>query len=462
MEPWNVKGSRTAQDFVRAAIELCADCDTCRDLIEQECRCFPELYRLYDGQVESGAPIPDAKLRSLAEACTYCGLCPCPEIPAWLTEAKAQYAEREGLPRGVRLMVDVPRLARACGTFPRVAEAMQRSSLLAPVIRSVGRIHRERTLPGFARESFFQWAARNGLTERKEGEHHATYFAGCTAGYLFPEVGRAVVAVLQRNGLTVHVPSQQCCGMPFLVEGDRASAVRKVRANVELLLRSVRVGDDVLTSCPTCGFMMKVLLKEKAYYSEEYQRSVGSADDELRVPDPASGTLNVVKRSQYRGILKDDGFFASVPALERIGVADHVRDAGEYLTRLRAEGRLDTGFAPITSRVAYFAPCHQRQQRMGRPYLELLRLVPGLTVEQVGETECCGMGGNFGFKASHHEASLAVGRPVFERIERLAPDAVVTDCLSCRLQFRHALRYPVFHPMELLSRAYRSTSGPAD
>ena len=66
------------------------------------------------------------------------------------------------------------------------------------------------------------------------------------------------------------------------------------------------------------------------------------------------------------------------------------------------------------------------------------------------------MGGNFGFKADFHEKSLAVGQPVMEKIREKAPRAIVTDCLSCQLQFRHALPYPVLHPMELLARAYRA------
>jgi glycerol-3-phosphate dehydrogenase subunit C len=105
--------------------------------------------------------------------------------------------------------------------------------------------------------------------------------------------------------------------------------------------------------------------------------------------------------------------------------------------------------------MAYFAPCHQREQKMGRPYLDLLALIPGLTVELVGDTECCGMGGNFGFKADFHEQSLAVGRPLMAKIRKRDPQAIITDCMSCRLQFGHSLPYPVFHPLEILVRAYR-------
>jgi glycerol-3-phosphate dehydrogenase subunit C len=440
---------------MRAAVEYCADCTSCQDLMEEECRLFAELFPLE--WIRGQEPLSDATVRKLADCCTYCGLCPCPEIPARLMEGKSAYVEEEGLPLSVRLLADVPRLARLCGTFPRVCEALQSSKQVQPLLRRIGRTHPDRAFPRFARESFFKWAARTGRTERqKEGRRQAAYFAGCTVGYLFPEVGRAVVSVFERNGVPVYVPPQQCCGMPFLVEGDQPHALAKAESNVQRLLEVRRAGDDIVSSCPTCGFFLKVLLKENAYYSDEYQRSVHAGEDELRIPNPygGCGSFSVMSRSTYREVLKDDGCFSSIPPLERIEVAENVLDAGDYLALLLAQGQLDTRFAPIAERIAYFPPCHQRTQTRMRPYADLLALIPGMTVQIVGEDACCGMGGSVGFKADVHEASLEVGRPLFESIEKLAPDAIVTDCLSCRLQFNHALEYPVFHPMEILARAY--------
>jgi glycerol-3-phosphate dehydrogenase subunit C len=444
----------TGREAMRDAVEYCADCTSCMDLMEGECRFFAELFPLE--WIRGQEPISDATVRKLAEYCTYCGLCPCPEIPAKLTEGKSAYVEEEGLPLSVRLLTDVPRLARLCGTFPRVYEALQSSRQVQPLLRKISRVHPDRTFPRFAKESFFTWAARTGHTDREDGRRHAAYFAGCTVGYLFPEVGRAVVAVLERNGLPVYVPPQECCGMPFLVEGDQRRALAKAESNVRQLLEARRAGDDIVSSCPTCGFFLKVLLKENAYYSDAYQRSVDAGDDEIRIPtrEGGPGSFNVMSRPTYGDVLKDDGHFSSIPPLERIEVAENVLDTGDYLARLLAQGQLDTRFAPIAERIAYFPPCHQRTQEKARPYADLLRLIPELSIQVVGEDACCGMGGSVGFKADVHEASLEVGRPLFESLEKLAPDAIVTECLSCRLQFNHALQYPVFHPMEILARAY--------
>ncbi len=308
-------------------------------------------------------PVSEQDLRQLAELCTLCGLCPCPRIPMAVMEAKSCYVDDQGLPLTTRLLSDVPRLARLCGTFPRITAAFQASPTLGSLLNRVAGLHPQRRLPAFARESFFHWAEQKGLT-RRPGEGRVAYFAGCTAGYLFPGIGRALVEVLERNGLRVFVPSQECCGMPHLVEGDRGATLQRAGANLQHLLAAAAAGDDLVTSCPTCGFFLQELLKERAVYSEAQ-----AGADELKVPDPNAGEAGhrVLKKSMYQEILKDDGYFSSLDPLKRIDLAGRLTDAGAYLARLHGEGRLDTTFQPLPQRLVYFAPCHQREQKMGDP-----------------------------------------------------------------------------------------------
>ena len=452
--------AKTPQGTIRDVIELCADCDTCRPLMEEDCAFFPELYRLWDREKDAGVPISAADLRCLVELCTVCGLCPCPRIPADLMEAKGRYIEEEGLPLATRLLIDVPRMARLCGSFPRLTQAVQSSKPLGTLLRKAIRIHPDRQLPSFPKQNFFQWAALKGLTHRKEGGRNVAYFAGCTAGYLFPQVGRAVVEVLERNEVTVYLPAQECCGIPYFVEGDRAATLDRVRANLGPLLAAIRAGDALVSSCPTCGYFMKRLLRERAYYSPAYQKSINAGEDEIMAPVGRAKTHWVLKKSLYKDILKDDGYFLDIDPMARIDLAEHLKDAGEFLAALHAEGRFDTGFSPLAQRMVYFAPCHQRELKIGSPYLELLELVPGLSVDPLEGIDCCGMGGNFGFKTAFHDKSLAVGEPLMARIAAKCPEAIITDCMSCALQFRHALPYPVYHPMEILALAYRGGKSP--
>jgi len=49
--------------IARKIVADCADCDCCRPIMDEACLFFPELYRLYDRQVETGQPIAAAELR---------------------------------------------------------------------------------------------------------------------------------------------------------------------------------------------------------------------------------------------------------------------------------------------------------------------------------------------------------------------------------------------------------------
>jgi glycerol-3-phosphate dehydrogenase subunit C len=450
----------TNHDFIktiRRVMDACADCDTCRFLMEESCLLFPELYRLYDSEKEQGRPAGEEELRKLSELCTLCGLCPCPDIRLDVIRSKTERVRARGMPLPIRLLADVQRFGQASALAPAfLKRALTYPALLRLVQKATG-IHPQRRLPRLPKESFFAWAHRTGLDHAPEQGPKVAYFAGCSAGYLFPELAMAAVTVMARNGLSVFVPPQQCCGMPTLLEGDEKTTTQRVRFNLKTLLQAAREGYDIVCSCPTCGYLMKILLKEKSFYSQAYQRQVGAGADEIKVPadDRCGGGFVSLKKSMYQSILKDDGFFSGFNPLQRIALSEKVLDLGELLGRLLRNGSFDAGFGELRGRMVYYAPCHQREQGIKSPYLPLLKRIPGLKVAPIGNSmDCCGMGGSLGFKKDFHDASTLLAQPLIRKIEAAAPDAVITDCLSCRLQFQHLLPYKVFHPVEILSGAY--------
>ena len=82
-------------------VDECADCDVCRFLMDSDCLMFPELYRLYDREKESGEKITSGELRHLVDLCNFCALCPCPPVRANIIEAKTRFIDRDGLKFGV-------------------------------------------------------------------------------------------------------------------------------------------------------------------------------------------------------------------------------------------------------------------------------------------------------------------------------------------------------------------------
>ncbi len=454
--------------IARRVVMDCADCDCCRPIMDESCLFFPELYRLYDKEVETGQRISSEDLRQLVEKCNFCALCPCPNIRADIIRAKTRFAERDGLEFGVRAVADVARIGKICGAFPALSNRLLRSDIAGGLIKMALGIHRDRKVPQFPEESFTTWARKKNLHVKPDpsAERKAAYFAGCTARYLFPGVAQATVEVLQRNGTEVFCPEQKCCGMPSFLEGDRNLTMEFAGHNLGVLAETLQDGYDILCSCPTCSFMLRSLLGEGAYYSHEYQQSAGGDPKFIMVPArPKPGgalerKMEVFDKTIFKNILKDEGYFSALDPMQRVALAEKTFDVGEYLLRRHRSGELDTGFAPVRGRAVYFPPCHQREQEFGQPYLELLGLIPGLKLDAIqGNLYCCGLAGVMGFKRDFHEASLALGGRLIAKIREMNPEILVTDCLSCRLQFNQMLPCTVKHPIELLADSYRRAAG---
>ena len=451
------------ENTIREVVDACSDCDVCRFLMDASCLFFPELFRLFDKEMETGETISADELRDLVDLCNFCALCPCPNIRADVIRAKTQFIDRDGLKFGVRTLEDVERIGKLCGTFPHITNRLFQNEWSGNLLKKIMGIHGGRTVPQFPDQNFPAWAKRNRLKTKstQTARRKVAYFAGCTARYLFPDVPRAAVEVLKNSGIEVYYPDQKCCGMPTMLEGDRQLTLDFVRFNVERLIEVVQDGYDIVCSCPTCGYMLRNVLSEGAYYSQEYQTSLGTDETHLTVP-ARSGSTNPggqefvrLKKIMYQDILKDDGYFSSISPHKRIRVAENTYDLGEYLAKLHDAAALQTDFGPVSGKMVYYPPCHLREQDIERPYLGLLALIPDLTLEQVDSSlYCCGMAGIMGFKREFHRSSMKMGSPLMAKIKAMNPDKLVTDCLSCRLQFNQMAPYKVYHPIEILKEAY--------
>lgn len=70
------------------------------------------------------------------------------------------------------------------------------------------------------------------------------------------------------------------------------------------------------------------------------------------------------------------------------------------------------------------------------------------------------MGGSLGYKKNFHDQSMRLTALLIKKIQADGPQAVITDCLSCRLQFQYLLPYLVYHPVEVLSYVCKEASHP--
>jgi Fe-S oxidoreductase len=246
--------------------------------------------------------------------------------------------------------------------------------------------------------------SKEALKRQGKMDKKIAYFAGCTANYIEPEIGKATILVLEKNGFRPVFPKQQCCAIPQLFYGNRRSFFRHAEANV----RSLASEDcDIVTACTSCALAIK----------RDYPRLLNSQ--------------------------------------EARAVAARTYDIIEYLVMLNAGNQLDTAFHAINLNLLYHAPCHLRTlgQKLITNRLELLRLIPGTSVKWI-DRGCCGMAGTFGVKRSNYALSTAIGQALFEEIKRLAPDRVITECPGCKMQIGQGTGITVTHPIHIIKEAY--------
>lgn len=415
-------GSALAKDAERV-FDICNGCRRCFNL----CPSFDVLFKRIDASDGEVTALKPETLKETADLCYYCKLCynHCPycpphayalDFPRLMVRAKAQQARRSGPRLRDRLLANTVLIGRLGGRFAPIANWAARVRPLRILAEWLVGIHRDRNLPRFAFRSFARWfaddagAATGGAGGRRLREStgapstSVVLFYTCYVNHHDPEIGRASVQVLQQNGLQVTCPEQDCCGMPYFDTGEVDKIVALARRNIDRLLPYVEQGCKIVVPMPTCSLMLK---------------------------------------KEYPELLGDE-------ASRRVAAA--TLDLSEYLMQLEAAGRLSKAFKAMQARVLYQVPCHLRDQNIGYKARDLLRLIPGVTVEVV--ERCSGHDGSFGVKQEYYQISLQIGRKAFDAVEKTQPDRVVTDCPLSALQLEQATGRPASHPIQLVKEAY--------
>jgi L-lactate dehydrogenase complex protein LldE len=186
-------------------------------------------------------------------------------------------------------------------------------------------------------------------------------FATCLVDGLFPDVGRATVALLERLGHQVEFPMRQtCCGQMHVNTGYPAQAVPLVRNYVDAF-----AGYEAIVA-------------------------------------PSGSCVGAIRHQHAQ--LADKAGDATLSAAAR-ETAARTYELSEFLVDVL--GVTDVG-ATFPHRVTYHPTCHSlRLLRVGdRPY-RLLQEVRGLDLVELPDAEsCCGFGGTFALKNPDVSAAM--------------------------------------------------------
>jgi L-lactate dehydrogenase complex protein LldE len=176
-------------------------------------------------------------------------------------------------------------------------------------------------------------------------------FITCLVDTLFPGVGRATVALLERSGVDVDVPLEQtCCGQMHQNAGHPVESTRLMRRTIGAFADA----ELVVTPSPSCA----------AQVTHHYPRLAA-----------ASGDAGLEREARL--------------------LASRTRELSTFL--LDDLGVTDIGAPAFPHAVTYHPTCHGlRLAHIGDRPQRLLRTVPGIELRDLPDaTACCGFGGTF-------------------------------------------------------------------
>ncbi|HET8999016.1 MAG TPA: anaerobic glycerol-3-phosphate dehydrogenase subunit C [bacterium] len=398
---------------VELSLDACIKCNICvsycppakvTDLFPGPKYAGPQAQRFRSPR----GPSPDASV-DYCSGCRVCNLvCPAGVRIAELNaKARARmYRDRGGVPLRNRLLGRSELLGRLAHPVAPLANYLLHNPISRWLADAWLGIDRRAPLPRFSLHTF-PGPVRSKWSPASNPRRRVVYFHGCATRYYEPWIGRAAVAVLERNGMEVVIPPQNCCSLPMLSNGEFDAARRYYDGNLRTLAPLAEAGCEIVGTSTSCT----LTLKEEA--------------PDLLEADSDAGRL----------------------------VAASTSDICEYLVRLHEAGALDTAFRPLELSVLYHAPCQLNAHRVGHPAADLMRLIPGLTVIE-SEHPCCGIAGTYGLKKEKYAIGMAVGQPLFDRVQQSGARLSVCDSETCRWQIVHGTGLPSVHPIEILAWSY--------
>ena len=404
--------------------DICHGCRRCVSL----CDSYPTLFDLVD---ESSTMEVDGVAKEdfwkVVDQCYLCDLCyqtKCPYVPPheWnldfphvMLRAKAIQFKKGERKLSHRLLSNT-KVTASVGTLPvmdKVINASNRSKGVRKVMEKVMDLHPDAHLPDF-HASTLRKREKNrtpvaaDVKEAGPTRGKVALFATCYCNVNTPDIGQDIIEVFEHNGIPVRLTEkEECCGMPKLEQGDLETVDKYKRTNIPQLVKLIDEGWDIIAGIPSCVLMFK---------------------QELPLMYPDDADVQKVKQ--------------------------HIFDPFEYLVHRHKAGLFNTDFRNPLGKVVWQVPCHQRVQNIGPKTRDILSLVPDTQVEMI--ERCSGHDGTYGVRAGTYEKSQKIARPVVNRVKKMEPDYLVSDCPMAATQIANNLDLPngESNPLTILRKAY--------
>ncbi len=278
-------------------------------------------------------------------------------------------------------------------------------SLTKSVMHTTIGVDKHRTFPKYTSQTFEDWYNKEAKPIQQNFPRQISYFHGCYVNYNFPQLGKDFVKVMNAIGYGVHLlDKEKCCGVAYIANGMSRKAAKNGEVNMNAMKNSLARGRQILTTSSTCTFTM---------------------------------------RNEYEHLLHLDNAVAK----------SSLWLATCFIYRLVESGKVKLAFrSDYKKRIAYHTACHMEKLGWAIYSTGLLKMIPGLELVML-DSQCCGIGGTYGFKKENYKVSQAIGSSLFKQIKESEVDYVTTDCETCKWQIEMSTGVMVQNPISVIAEA---------
>lgn len=351
--------------------------------------------------------------------CITCGRCKtvCPgkvNIPELIVEMRRRLVKDKGMPLIQKTAFSVIGNRRLFHSLLRAGYLAQKPFAREGFIRHLpmffSGLTEFRSLPVVAEEPFRDKIKK--IKQPKTAEKVA-FFSGCAIDFVYPQIGEAVVKVINKAGYEVVFPEEQsCCGTPFRGSGAYDLAAASAIENIKALQKDGAA--YVVTACASCASALKM----------EFMH-----------------VLEAEGKKEWIGRARE--------------LADRTYDFSTFVKRLVDGKRLTLHDAKRLEKMTYHDSCHAKRYLGISEEPRALMKEAGYEIVEAYESDiCCGMGGSYTVKQP--EISSRMLKRKLKNIEDTRADIICMECPGCMMQIKGGLdkaasKIIVKHTAEILA-----------
>ncbi|RED45148.1 FAD/FMN-containing dehydrogenase [Winogradskyella eximia] len=354
------------------------------------------------------------ELKQVFDLCLSCKACAseCPSsvnVASLKAEFQYQYQKANGVPFRTKLFAYNNKINDFASRVPRLTNFMFSNGFTSSIIKSIGGIAKERSIPLISIKSLDKEFKlfKNELV-KKNHIKEVYLFNDEFTNHLDTEIGIDAIELLSRLNYKVSIISHAESGRAMLSKGLVAEAKKMANNNV------LKFKNLVSENTPLIGIEPSAILT----FKDEY---IKLADDKESAKSIAKNTFIIEEFIE-----------------QEIGLGNITSEQ----------------FTKEEKIIKFHGHCHQKALANQKSSFDVLNLPENYKVTII-PSGCCGMAGSFGYEKEHYEVSMQIGEQTLFPAVRKASKAtcISANGTSCRHQIKDGTGRVAKHPISILKEA---------